>query len=151
MHEYDMPLIPLDELRRTLSVEDYRIVTGIVATRGKNKGRLRASKPKVTRRKVGDRVEPDRHEGYTAYVWRMVAFSISPVPAHQCLPCTADFDVPGHWGPEKREVLDYLDGIVDAVVKSVPVAEWHGVRRWGQVFGAVGTPQYNEEGAVIYR
>lgn len=42
-------------------------------------GRLRSTKPK--------------DDGGAAYVWRMVAFFISPNPQHHCIPIGADFDI----------------------------------------------------------
>lgn len=42
-------------------------------------GLLRSSKPK------GD--------GKGCYIWRMVAFMVSPQPQHQCIPFAADFDI----------------------------------------------------------
>ena len=155
-----MPKIDLVKLSGILSEEDMILVKGIVATQGKNKGCLRASKPKVTRTRVVDsssnygyRVEVDPIEGQTAYVWRMVAFMISPKPAHHCMPCTVDFDLPVESivGSEAKAMRAYLDWIVDVVVDSIPMNQWHGIRRWGNVLGVVGTPRYNDEGAVIYR
>jgi len=151
-----MPKINLGNLN--LSPSELDLVRGIVATKGKNKGCLRASKPKVTRTRVdnpdslyGYDVVVDDHEGKVAYVWRMVAFYVSPKGQHQCMPVTCDFDLPGSYGPEKRALMVELDRIVDIVANSISKDQWHGVRRWGQVFGIVGTPRYNEEGAVIYR
>jgi len=50
-------------------------------------GKLRASKPK---------------DGNAAYIWRMVAFSVSTNPKHHCMPMTADFGVhiPDDYLPE---------------------------------------------------
>jgi len=155
-----MPRIDLVKLSTLLSAEDMVLVKGIIATRGDNKGCLRASKPRVTRTEVtdlsspyGSRIEKDEIEGKTAYVWRMVAFMISPKAAHHCMPCTVDFDLPlkSITGPEAKAMRSDLDRIVDVVVDSVPMSSWHGIRRWGNVYGVIGTPCYNSEGAVIYR
>jgi hypothetical protein len=159
-----MPEIKLDEISNMLSAEDFELVKGIVATRGKNKGCLRAAKPKVERHIVGierietsygpyDRkiVEPDEAQGKTAYIWRMVAFFVSPLRQHNCMPCTADFDVPGSWGSEKRARLAELDAIVDVVVDTIKASDWHGVRRWGQAFGQIGTPEIAADGSIVYR
>jgi hypothetical protein len=50
-------------------------------------GNLRATKP---------------NDGNAAYVWRMVAFSLSTNPRHHCMPMTADFgvSVPDDYLPE---------------------------------------------------
>jgi hypothetical protein len=59
-----------------------------------NKGVIRRSKPK---------------DGNAAYVWRMVAFSVSTDPKQHCMPMTADFDVsvPEGWKVEAPQ--DWLE------------------------------------------
>jgi len=74
----EMPVIDLAVLKTVLSPEAYAIAEKCCATRGGEK-RLRATKPK---------------DGVAAYVWRHVAFTVSPMPVHQCMPMTADFDIP---------------------------------------------------------
>lgn len=137
-----LPKIDLPTLKTLLSPDDYDLVVGIVSTRGKNKGCLRASKPPITytqnRRmcpildKMRTFTDPDPEQGKTAYIWRMVAFYVSPIPAHQCMPMTADFDVPGTWS-EKQDLLAHLDSIVDVIVDTIPKTQWSGVRRWAKV------------------
>ena len=56
----------------------------ILAIIVKKDGTVRASKPKVK----------DAITGKAAYVWRMVVFITSPKPAHSCMPCTCDWDLP---------------------------------------------------------
>jgi hypothetical protein len=152
-----MPRIELSRIEG-LDAADLALVAGIISGQGANKGCLRASKPNVTMHYVGRdkyncRVyEPDATEGRIAYIWRMVAFQISPKSEHHCMPVTADFDLPGRCGSDERKAaMAECDRIVEAVVDSVPKTQWNGIIRWGQVFGVVGTPRYNEEGAVIYR
>ena len=123
----------------------------------KEDGTLRASKPPMSYRLVrnhrGNMVrEYDLQDASAAYVWRYVAFYVSPNPTHQCIPTMAYFDLPFDEPSEADTyVKDVLNPIIDAIVDAVPVSQWHGVRRWGQAFGVVGTPRYNDEGAVIYR
>ena len=143
----DMPNIPTDGLSDEALAYIGRITVN---------GRLRASKPKVTRRASGvlaygrRTYEPDHDEGCVAYVWRMVAFMVSPRSRHHCMPMTADFDLPGDC--EARRVLsEGLDRIVNEIVDAVPKHQWHGIIRWGQVYGQIGTPRHDEHGAVIYR
>lgn len=86
-------------------------------------GRLRSSKPK---------------DGNAAFVWRMVAFNISPKPEHHCVPVTADFgvQVPGetewHYAKVRPFVDNVLNPIVDAIINNLPKEEWHGVHRWAR-------------------
>jgi len=154
-----MPTIGLDHL----TPEERKIAQGIVASRGKNKGRLRASKPKVERHIAryehydlpsgpyeSPVYEPDRDQGETAYVWRMVAFAVSPKSQHHCLPCTAGFDIPGKWS-EKRARLDELNALADKIISVIPARQHRGTIRWGQAFGQIGTPQVAPDGSIVYR
>ena len=139
-----MPIITLDHL----TPAERKIAAGIVATRGKNKDRLRASKPKVIRTDLGPKDDGIGYYhnwhiegGETAYVWRMVAFQVSPKSQHHCMPCTADFDLPGSFS-ENRALAKELDAIVAKIVDAVPPSEWHGLRRWGQAYGVIGKPAH---------
>jgi hypothetical protein len=99
----------------------------------KKDGTVRASKPKVK----------DAVTGKAAYIWRMVCFLTSPKPAHSCMPCTCDFDLPAFDYDKKwsydiaRRMMTELKPIEDAIVDSIDKKEWHGVQRWGRVFGRV--------------
>ena len=99
----------------------------------KKDGTVRASKPKVK----------DALTGKSAYIWRMVCFLTSPKPAHTCMPCTCDFDLPvadedGNWRYSlAKEMADELKPIEDAIVDSISKDEWHGVHTWGKVFGTI--------------
>lgn len=95
-------------------------------------GPLRATKPKV--------------DGEASYVWRMVAFQISPISQHHCMPVCADFDLPRQYWDRKinpnchddrRARIKELDKIADVIVNSVPKQQWHGIRRWGRALGQI--------------
>lgn len=151
-----MPRINLDAI--DLTTDERAIAERIL-----NAGRLRASKPAIKYEvrmepmygKPGNPIRPHRYPdaigGKAAYVWRMVAFTVSPKPAHHCMPCTADFDLPEEDCHARRAMTKELDVLVDRIVASVPKSEWHGITRWGQVFGLCGTPQATADGAIIYR
>lgn len=85
-------------------------------------GRLYASKPGKT--------SPEAR-----YVWRMVVYTVSPRPAHQCMPVTAHFEL----GPysKVKGLLDQLDAIADQIIDAIPVEQWHGVKRWGRTLGYI--------------
>lgn len=68
--------------------------------------------------------------GVAYYVWRIVAFSVSPVPAHSCMPVTADFYIKMDWDERRKYIKETLDPLVDRIVDSVPKLQWHGVMRW---------------------
>lgn len=78
--------------------------------------------------------KPTKGDGTSAYVWRMVAFNVSPKPAHQCMPVMAVFDLPGD-GYKDKALQDRLDELADRIINLVPPAQWYGVRRWGNVLG----------------
>jgi hypothetical protein len=132
MNDYfgrQMPIIDVAAIP-DLTDKERQVVTLIVATRGDQKGRLRASKPAV------DKANPIT--GLAAYVWRMVAFSVSPIRQHQCMPVTADFDLPDaelpageHKFGARRELAKQWDVVADKVIHCIPKSEWHGVKTWG--------------------
>ena len=119
----NMPEINIDSLG--LEGRDREIVEACL-----NKGKLRATKPK---------------DGEAAYVWRMTAFMVSPISAHQCMPVTADFDMPEkYWDrsnpnshKERRARCKELDALSDKMVNAIPKQNWHGVRRWGRALGQI--------------
>jgi hypothetical protein len=126
----NMPKVNIQDINNSyLSDEDAAIISIIV----KKNGAIRATKPKVNKN--------NPISGKAAYVWRMVVFSVSPKRQHQCMPCTATFDLPaydedGKWKCEiSRKMSKELDKLVDHIVNSVPKTQWHGVSRWAKAFG----------------
>jgi hypothetical protein len=120
----NMPTVNRRKLN--LTEDEIKIVSKII----KKDGSIRASKPKVD--------ENNPNTGKSAYVWRMVCFLVSPKPAHHCMPCTAEFDLPaydekGRWSSAlARDMAKSLDEIVNKIVDSIDVRLWHGVHRWSQ-------------------
>ena len=138
-----MRRIQLDMDATGLVGTERAIAERLLATRGRDKGCLRASKPPVQ--------EDDPDSGIAAYAWRMVVFAVSDVPAHQCMPMCADFDLPGKYGSEERRAAEVIgERIEKAVVDAIPKKEWAGVQRWGLAYGMIGEPYYDAEGAVKY-
>jgi hypothetical protein len=133
-----MPTINVAALMNELSREEFALVEPIIATQGKNAGRLRASKP-------------SQCDERSMYIWRLVAFYVSPMRQHQCMPVTADFDLPGENYHERMMLAHKMDAIVDKVTDAIPMSEWHGIKRWGQAYGQIGTPITRENGTIVYR
>ena len=121
----EMPTINLDAI--SLTADERALVEPIIANKGKNKGKLRASKP--------------ANAGEAAYVWRMVAFQISPIPAHHCMPVCADFDINVPESLSSTDRYHYrrnrakeLGDLADKIVNTIPKDEWHGIARWRRAF-----------------
>jgi hypothetical protein len=135
MHHREMPLIPLDHLTDS----EKALATRIIATKGKNKGRLRASKPEITTYIVESKGrkyhESEEESGKAAYLWRMVAFSVSPLSQHHCIPIMADCDLPYFTVTTEQHTAmrKEMDALADKITSAIPKAEWHGVRRWAGV------------------
>lgn len=119
-----MPKIDIEALN--LSGEFLTITKNIINSKT---GELRASKPK---------------DGESAYVWRMVAFQVSPKSQHQCIPVTADFGFPEkYWNSkinpsahdDRRKRCKELDVLVDLIVNQIPKNKWHGILRWSKALG----------------
>jgi len=107
----EMPKIPVGHLSR----DERKLVAGIIASRGKNAGRLRASKPGSC--------------PAVQYVWRMVAFYTSPKRRHSHFPVMAEY-----WLGEDDN-RDDLDRVVDKVVDAMPLDDLNGVRLWAKALG----------------
>ena len=110
MPKIDLDLVDLTPTERTLAQEIF-----------KANGTLYASKP-------------GKASGEGKYLWRMVAFGVSPHAKHHCLPVTAYFDL----GGEYSEVMDRskeLDDLATKLEQAVPVLERHGTMQWGRVLG----------------
>jgi hypothetical protein len=107
-----------------------------------NHGHLRASKPVIRfEAKEADDKHSYRYKAFnlldssSAYVWRMVAFQVSPLSPHHCMPIMADVYLPIDDWDSRRQWTKYLDVIVDAIVNTVPKSEWHGISRWANALG----------------
>ena len=147
-----MTYINLPQLKEELPAADYALVEGIVATRGKNKGLLRAAKPLVPRQidkpyppdykgvhfrntYPDFKNEADANKGRTAYIWRQVAFYVGQGQAAS-MPVTDIFDLPGILNsPEQKADKAHLDGLVDKILSTLPLSEKKGLIRWGKALG----------------
>jgi hypothetical protein len=108
-------------------------------------GEIRASKPK---------------DGNAAYVWRMVAFSVSTISRHHCMPVTADFDVvvpeefciaiPFEWLDEQVRRTERTPSDIEfcrreaGSVSAYHVARWHRYGRRKHFIKTVLDPIVNE-------
>jgi hypothetical protein len=148
-----MPVLPMDKLKDNLEKAEFELAQRIVVPAT---GALRTEKPPI---KLMPQISAqsgclrrinDLEDARAAVVWRFVAFQISPRPKHQCMPVCAEFDLPLA-GDERRAMANELMAIANKIVDCVPPEHWHGVIRWGQAFGQIGTPEVREGGTIVYR
>lgn len=153
-----MPVIKLDSISEELSSMVYTFhnsFTGvtesingmdaavkIISSQGKNKGCLRASKPKMNE-EIITRVRYGHASKYrtsplidcaSAQIWRYVAFEASPLGQHHCLPVMADFDSPFDMTMEEsRSFAKWCQSVADIVLTTI--ASKPGLDRWGHALG----------------
>jgi hypothetical protein len=124
-----MPIINIEAV--TFNSDEEKAIARLIVKKGNV---LRASKPKI---------DPSNPlTGKAAYVWRMVCFSVSPKRQHQCMPVTADFDLPavdpdsGKWSYRAASQMSKpLDDLADRLEKTVPFEKRHGTIAWGRALG----------------
>jgi len=165
MKNQAMPKVNTGKLQSILTAEEMEIVSRFI----KSDNSIRASKPTVEKvvvrtEHVNTKYGPydkeyydcaDPIQGLAAYVWRQVVFFVSPKREHQCLPTLDICDLPDSVTSKGYTMdnpkLAALHTLADKVVDCIPVEQWNGVKRWGQAFGKVGTPQIREGGSIVYR
>jgi len=131
MFHSTMPLIDTDKLASLLSPEDCAIAKLALVSRGKDKGRLKASSPKQPYKvPKGKRNE----QGLAYYAWRMAALQVSPRGEHHCIPFMAssylDGDNEGYDRARVNAAAAHGQAIADAIVACVPLAKHYGTRLW---------------------
>lgn len=100
-------------------IDEAAIITRIVATKGKNKGSIRASMTSSF---------SDRDEARAYYVWRMARFHGGK---DMTMPMIADLALRGD--PFTTE----LDKLADKVAKQYFGSDMAAARRWGRAFGII--------------
>ncbi len=146
----DMPKIKFTTVQNALTPEEFKIAQLCFNVSKDGWMTLKASKPTIKKGASEVVVETTKK---AMYVWRMVAFQISPNSQHQCMPMMAYCDLPETplrkgkkyleltdeerlaCFEERRALEKSLDALADKIVKSVPPTEWHGVLRWARALG----------------
>ena len=78
--------------------------------------------------------EEERINALGRYVWRELAFIMSPISAHHCMPVCNDFNLEYSYGDIRRsEQQKWLNSIVDKIYKTIPIEQLHGLNRWKNV------------------
>ena len=100
------------------SFDESAILAAIISSRGKNKGKLRSSRPKYGR---------DRASKLAYYVWRMARFHGG---IDYCMPIAAAFDVYN----ETLPTVAKLDALVDKVALESFGSNMRAAKRWHKAF-----------------
>lgn len=153
----NMPMIDLTKCNLT----PLEMTIAKIAIKGeKEVGQLRATKPKAQKQTVYSEpiyseenkhlynhvskykspnsyaTEEERIKAFGCYVWRELAFIMSPISAHHCMPVCNDFNLEySHYDVRRKEQVTMLNNIVDKIYKSVSPHLLHGLRRWKNVMG----------------
>lgn len=132
------------DLLLTQCRSDYerRIVSAAFASRGKNKGRIRESKP-FDSAECREGADDAEFKGTANYFWRMLAFDCIGYGKNACMPVTAEFDycaaIRGR--DDRREVTrvmtTVMDYLVTRVTRVLPIELRGGVVRWGRALGMI--------------
>ncbi len=144
---FNYPKIDLNAI--DLTADERELADRILATRGVNKGKLRASKPKIkyhtgyrtttlsSGREITTKTRtPEEVTGKAAYLWRMVAFEVSPDRRHSCMPVMAFCDLPDRESREERcELENELNALAAKICDTIHPADRHGLKRWASAFG----------------
>jgi len=127
-----MPLIPNEALQAVESNAATCVARQVFNQRTK---RLKAKKPFPKM----DFKHPDAilHASCN-YVWRILCFDLCDVGPHNCLPCTAEWDIRQAFAArplaEREAWTDTLDEAVKQIESTIPAAEHYGALRWGRAF-----------------
>ena len=68
------------------------------------------------------------HAACSTYIWRMVAFYLSTVETHQTQPFWAFMYLPDV--EDLKSLIERLNFLVNKIIQTVPIKDWHGVNRW---------------------
>ena len=140
----------LEQLSNGLDTEQLQILAACFVTRGRDKGKLKISKPFSTK----DCLYPAENatfKGMVNYVWRMLCFDFLPGHPHCCMPVTADWDLSASFPcpawedtagrDQKRAIvkglLDKLTLLIKQAESNMPVTSQAGAMRWARAFGVV--------------
>lgn len=85
-----MPTLPIEAMVKDLPSNSARIIRAAFRAPGDTSAKLRATKPF---RKIDTDADDAMFKASANYVWRMLCFDYVARAPHNCIPCTADFDL----------------------------------------------------------
>lgn len=131
-----MPTLPIEEMVRNLTSNSARIIRAAFRQHDGTDAILRTTKPF---RKI-DTNHPDAMFMACAnYTWRMLCFDYVAFRPHNCMPCTADFDLHtvlkaqgdcDDMHQAVRNMTTVLDGEIKMAESVMPITAQRGVMSW---------------------
>jgi hypothetical protein len=126
-----MPNIPNGE--RAIECNAAKVVFG--ACLNKRTGKLKTKKPYPNMDfKHADAI---LHASVN-YVWRILCFDLTNFRPHNCLPCTADWDIRRVFADrslaEREAWIDTLDDAILQIESTIPSDQHKGTIEWGSAF-----------------
>jgi hypothetical protein len=140
-----MPTLPIEAMVRDLTDNGAKIIRAAFLRSDGTSAKLRASKPF---RKIDPTAPGAGFKAYANYVWRMLCFDFVPYRPHNCMPCTAGWDVcmvikhryeqrerDGFDNPIsrrdlERERLVALDALIKQAESVMPITAQRGAMSW---------------------
>ena len=129
-----MPTLPIEAMVRNLPSNTARIIRAAFRASDGTSAKLRATKPF---RKIDTDADDAMYKASANYVWRMLCFDYVARAPHNCMPCTADFDLyrvlkvqceKAHQAA--RDMTLVLDQQIKLAESVMPVAAQAGVVSW---------------------
>lgn len=129
-----MPTLPVEAMVRNLTSNMARIIRAAFRQSNGKTATLRATKPF---RKIDPKHPCAMFEASANYVWRQLCFDYVSRRPHNCMPCTADFDLyrvlKGQCENAHRATRDMtlvLDQQIRLAESVMPVTAQRGVMSW---------------------
>jgi hypothetical protein len=74
----------------------------------------------------------------TNYMWRILAFDLTNFRPHNCLPCTADWDIRRVFADrslaERGAWISTLDKAINQIESTIPSDQHKGAIEWGYAY-----------------
>ncbi len=132
-----MPKLLLSTMVEGLDDSDAAIIAACMSKRG---GQLRTVKPYKDIDFSDPKLPSPLFKASVNCVWRMLCFDFCDFAPHNCMPCTADWDVrtwyyrtygKDYSRVNQQQTVDALGDLVKKVESKLPITLQKGALRWG--------------------
>ena len=136
-----MPILPLSTMTKGMDKSD---VATIAACLNARTGQLLSKKPYKDIDFSDPKLPSPLFKATVNLAWRMLCFDFCDFGPHNCMPCTADWDVrtwyyrtygKDHHPVHRRQTVDAIGDLVRRAEATLSVTLQKGALRWGQAYG----------------